>query len=288
MIQSMTAFARHESQGDWGSAVWELRSVNHRYLEASLRLPETLSVLEPLIRERLKARLQRGKIDIVLRYHAPNNEGRLAVNKEFVAQLIKARAEIAEQSALMLAPFNPGDILSYPGVLQVAALDVVHLTTTLMAEFERVLEQFIAVRRREGAALQNFFAQRLTAIQAEIAKVKKCLPVVLVEQREKLLARFAETKLTLDSARLEQEMVLFAQKIDVTEELERLHAHLTEMQRVLSEEEAVGRRLDFLLQESNREVNTLGAKSVNMEITLAVVELKVLLEQLREQTQNIE
>lgn len=289
MIFSMTAFARHESQGDWGSTIWELRSVNHRYLEINLRLPDALGTLEPIIRERIKARLQRGKIDINLRYQPSVREATsLVINKVLVNQLLAAGTELAAESAFISTSCNLIDILKWPGVLQVSELDTVTLTTVLTAEFEQALTQLITIRQREGLALRALFEQRLQAMETEIAKVKKQLPTILIEQREKLWARFAEAKVTVEATRLEQEMVLFAQKIDVMEELERLQVHITEIRRVLQQGGAIGRRLDFLSQELNREANTLGAKAVNSDTTLAAVELKVLIEQLREQVQNIE
>jgi uncharacterized protein (TIGR00255 family) len=287
MIHSMTAFARQESHGDWGSAVWELRSVNHRYLELSLRLPETLTHLEPHLREQLKSQLQRGKIEIILHYQPSATLQKLAVNQDFALQLAHAHAEIAKltNSSAALDPFH---ILRWPGVLQTTETALTQLEQILLKSFKQAVTELIALRQREGEALQKLLTQRLHGMQTEITKVKKQLPVIITAQREKLLHRFNEAKINLDPTRLEQEMVLFAQKIDVAEELDRLEAHIAEVQRTLQQNDANGRRLDFLLQELNREANTLGAKSVTPTTTLTAIELKLLIEQMREQVQNVE
>lgn len=287
MIHSMTAFARQESHGDWGSAVWELRSVNHRYLELSMRLPETLTHLEPHLREQLKARLQRGKVEIILHYQPSAKLQKLAINQDLALQLTRAHAELAHLTNAT-TPLDPFNILRWPGVLQTKETALTDLEPILLHSLQQAIDELIALRQREGEALQKLFDQRLHAMQTEIAKVKKQLPTIITAQREKLLHRFNEAAINLDPLRLEQEMVLFAQKIDVTEELDRLETHIKEVQRTLQQSDAGGRRLDFLLQELNREANTLGAKSVTPATTLTAIELKLLIEQMREQAQNIE
>lgn len=288
MIQSMTAFARRETKGSWGSAVWEIRSVNHRYLEASLRLPDGTLSLEPLLRQTLRDHLQRGKIDITLRYQpATTQSSSLEINKDFAQQLINAHAKIANLMVLT-PPLEATDILRWPGVLQIPETDFSALEATLLDAFDAALQELVQLRQREGSALLDTLNQRLDAMPIQIAKVQHQLPIIQKEQREKIAARLAEIKQNLDASRLEQEIVLFTQKIDVAEELDRLQIHIHEMKRTLQRGGACGRRLDFLLQELNREANTLSSKSVAAETTLAAVELKVLIEQMREQVQNIE
>lgn len=288
MIHSMTAFARQEIHDTWGSAAWELRSVNHRYLELTLRLPDALTNLEPLLRERIKERLQRGKLEINLRYQPAFGQfTQLTVNKELVEQLLKAHHEIAHL-AHDNTTANAMHILRWPGVLQTTETDLTVLEKTLLNAFSTALDELITTRQREGKALYETLIQRLAAMQTEISKIRTNLPTILALQREKLLNRLSIAATMLESTRLEQEMVLFAQKIDIAEELDRLDAHILEVQRNLDLHGANGRRLDFLMQELNREANTLGSKSVTSETTLAAVELKLLIEQMREQVQNVE
>ena len=288
MIHSMTAFARRELQASWGNAAWEIRSVNHRYLETGFRLPETFSQLEPVLREQLKTRLQRGKVDISLRYQPMSSiDSQLTINKELAAQLIQARTEIANLIT-QPSPLNPTDILRWPGVLQNKELDSANIRQSLLDLFSETLRDLIEMRKREGAALAALLEIRLDAMLQEINKVKKILPHISLNQREKIIARLSEAKVNFDPARLEQELIFYAQKIDVTEEIERLTTHINEVRKTLSQGNAVGRRLDFLMQELNREANTLGAKSVVIETSQASVELKILIEQMREQVQNIE
>lgn len=286
MIQSMTAFARQESQGDWGVAVWEIRSVNHRYLEINIRLPDTLTALEVVVRESVKAQLQRGKIEINLRYK-PSSHVYLSVNKELAQQFIAACQDIKKLAPELTYPSSV-DVLRWPGVLITQELTVDILQPPLLTAFELAMKNLIKMRSREGEALEAYIEQRLNNIKTNIAKVNEYLPKIISGQREKLLGRLHEFKNNLDSARLEQEILLFSQKIDVAEELSRLHTHTVEMHRTLQEGGALGRRLDFLLQELNREANTLAAKSASAEITTIAVDLKVLIEQMREQVQNIE
>lgn len=289
MIQSMTAFVREEAKGEWGCAVWELRSVNHRYLELSLRLPDNFGQFENILRERLRNKLQRGKIDINLRLQTGNIGNQLTLNKDLVLELIQIRSHIAhlidEEETILL---DPSDILRWPGVLQTAEKNFTGVEAVLLESFDLALNQLIQLRQREGAALRGFLEQRLAQFLPNIALIKERFPAILQEQREKILQRLTEAKSLLDPARLEQEMVLFAQKVDVAEEVERLETHVQEVSQVLKKGGAMGRRLDFLLQELNREANTLGAKSVSIETTKVAVELKVLIEQMREQVQNVE
>lgn len=288
MIHSMTAFARRELQASWGNAAWEIRSVNHRYLEIGFRLPDIFTQLEPVLREQLKTRLQRGKIDISLRYQPTSSaENQLAINKELAMQLIQARTDIANLIAQPTA-LNPTDILRWPGVLQNKDLDSANIRQALLDLFSETLHDLIEMRKREGVALAALLEIRLDAMLQEINKVKQILPQVSINQREKIIARLSEAKVNFDPARLEQELIFYTQKMDVAEEIDRLATHINEVRKTLAQGSAVGRRLDFLMQELNREANTLGAKSVVMETTQVSVELKILIEQMREQVQNIE
>ncbi len=290
MIHSMTAFARQEAQGEWGGATWEIRSINHRYLDIYLRLPENFARLEPALRELLRAKLQRGKIEVTLRYQAQTaTQQQISVNQELALQLIKAAQDTSILAAKAAeAIFNPMDVLRWPGVVQSSETNINSLEPTLLESFKKTLDELIQARNREGKSIQEFLQQRLADMQIQITQVKARLPSILAEQREKILTRFEEAKLSLEPTRLEQEMVLFAQKIDIAEELNRLETHMGELNRSSQQAGASGRRLDFLLQELNREANTLGSKSVSIETTMAAVELKVLIDQMREQTQNIE
>lgn len=288
MIQSMTAFARVQAQGKWGSAVCELRSINHRYLEIVIRAPETLHELESAMRERIREHIKRGKIECYLRYQPGDVAGtEITINTHLAQELCKANETIA-QYLKQPAPVQTMEILHWPGILQIAEVDLEAIEDEILKLLDKGLEDLIAARAREGAELKQLFLQRLEAMKIETAKVRQHMPEILTAQRERLMTRFKEAKLELDSARLEQELVMFAQKIDISEELERIDTHISEVRRVLKQGGLVGRRLDFLMQELNREANTLGAKSVDVDTTRASVELKVLIEQVREQVQNVE
>jgi len=288
MIHSMTAFARQEIQANWGVGVWEIRSVNHRYLEISVRLPEVLNSLEPLIREKIKSQLQRGKVEINLRYKPLGmNTQQIILNEPLINQLIQASNAIIKLTK-ETAPINPIDILRWPGTLSTPEENLQQIQADLLTSFASALNDLIAARAREGKAIQQLLFEALAAMQIEINKVRQQLPVILNLQREKLIHQFHEAELKLDTSRFEQEIVFFAQKIDIKEEIDRLETHIKEVQRILHQPGGNGRRLDFLMQELNREANTMGSKSVTSETTLAAVELKVLIEQMREQVQNIE
>lgn len=288
MIRSMTAFARKENQGDWGALQLELRSVNHRYLEVSPRLPEELRVLETRLRERIAKKLGRGKVDCNVRYQAPQSgaEG-MQVNLELVKQIAHASREV-DNIIYNPAPVNSLEVLRWPGVLESAGVDEEQLQGALMELLEQALDEMIDNREREGEKLEAIILQRCDTIEEVVAQVRKRLPEVLANLRQRLEDRLAELKQELDPARLEQEMVMSMQRLDVDEEMDRLATHVAEVRRVLKNKEPVGRRLDFLMQELNREANTLGSKSADSETTKASVELKVLIEQMREQIQNIE
>ncbi|MCW9718887.1 MULTISPECIES: YicC/YloC family endoribonuclease [unclassified Avibacterium] len=287
MIYSMTAFARYEIKQDWGSAVWEIRSVNQRYLETFFRLPEPFRGLENTLREKLRQRLTRGKVECSLRFEStPQANASLTLNQPFALQVIESLQWIKQQAGE--GEINLTDVLRYPGVVETPEQDLDRIGQGLLAGFDLALEEFIAMRGREGAKLNELIQQRLTAIASESDKVRSKMPAILQWQRERLQQRFEELQLQADPQRLEQEMVLLAQRIDVAEELDRLQLHVKETQRILQKGGAVGRKLDFMMQELNRESNTLASKSINAEITNSAVELKVLIEQMREQIQNLE
>ncbi|WP_294911946.1 YicC/YloC family endoribonuclease [Tatumella sp. UBA2305] len=287
MIRSMTAYARREVKGDWGSASWELRSVNQRYLETYMRLPEQFRSLEPMIRERIRHRLTRGKIECALRFDASQGaQSELILNEALAKQLIQSANWVKLQADE--GSINPVDILRWPGVMAAAEQDLDSINQQLMAALEQALDDFITARETEGQALQTMIEQRLEGVTEQVAKVRAHMPEVMLWQRERLIAKLEEAEIQLDNNRLEQELVMMAQRIDVAEELDRLEAHVKETYNILKKKEAVGRRLDFMMQEFNRESNTLGSKSINADITASAIELKVLIEQMREQIQNIE
>ncbi|WP_281213655.1 YicC/YloC family endoribonuclease [Shewanella insulae] len=287
MIQSMTAYARIEHKAQWGTASWEIRSVNQRYLETYLRLPEQLRSLEPVLRDRLRKRLNRGKIEVNLRYDLgedKNNE--LQLNQALAGQIIQAANWVKQEAGQ--GEINIVDVLRWPGVMSGSEQDMDAIGKELLSAFDSAVDQFIEARGREGEAIKAMLETRLEAIEAQVAIVREHMPTVMQWQRDKLTNRLAEIQGELDPARLEQEMVLLAQKMDVAEEMDRLDAHVAETRRILKKGGAQGRRLDFMMQEFNRESNTLASKSISSEVTAAAVELKVLIEQMREQIQNIE
>ena len=292
MIHSMTAFSRQEGDTENGRLTWELRSVNHRFSEVSLRLPEELRSLEPKIREQIAKRIKRGKIDAALRFQttdhlASNEPASLEIDKALVEKLAHVSREI-DQLLYSAAPINALEILQWPGVLTVPEKNTQQLASNALALLETALTDLLDSRAREGEKLKAVIETRCTAIDAQVKIVTERLPTILQAARERLENRLAEIRDELDPARLEQEMVLLLNKADVDEEIERLKAHVDEVRRVLTQDEPVGRRLDFLMQELNRETNTLGSKSVHTDTTAVSVELKVLIEQMREQIQNIE
>ena len=288
MISSMTAFARRELRGDFGLVMCEIRSVNHRYLEPTFRLSDLVRELEMPLREKLRQQLSRGKIDIWIKHETIDNDvAEIRINHELATRLVAAASEI-DKMTRHAAPLNAADILRIPGVVCPAQPNQQVVTQVALTLFDDTLMDFIAMRQREGAAINTMISQRLNAIAIECEKVRIRMPIIMAHYRQRLLSRLQEVKAELNPERVEQEVVLFAHKIDVAEELDRLNAHVVEIRRVLNQEQAVGRKLDFLMQELNREANTLGSKSVSADSSLSSVELKVLIEQMREQIQNIE
>jgi len=287
MIRSMTAFASGERVTPWGALSCELRSVNHRFLETGLRLAEELRTLEPLLRERVAARGQRGKLHLVMRLRAPEAASRLTVNEALLGQLGELARRLDGQFPSLQVQFT--DLLQLPGVLQTPVADGEALQAQALELLDQVLDEFIAAREREGASLAGAIRERVDAVERIAGEVRVLVPDIREGQRAKLAARLADLPHPVDPGRAEQELVLWLQKLDVDEELDRLASHITEIRRILAQKgQAVGRRLDFLLQEFNREANTLGSKSVDARTSAAAVELKVLIDQIREQVQNIE
>ena len=288
MILSMTGFARRERLVETGALVWELRSVNHRFLDVGFRLPEEFRRLEPRFRATVTAVLGRGKIDCSLQFQrAARGGGDLRVN-EALARRITASAQAV--GAFMDAPraMSPMEILRWPGVIE----DLPPVLEPLHAAAVELLELAVgdigAARRQEGTRIADMLESRLRALGGLVAEVRVVLPEAHARMREKVLERVRQLGLETANERLEQELVLLAQRLDVDEELDRLESHLTAMRDVLGQSKPAGRRLDFLLQELNREANTLAAKSQDITTTRAAVEMKVLIEQIREQVQNVE
>ncbi len=287
MTNSMTAFASKSVQCEWGAAVWELRSVNHRYLDAHFRIPESVRELEMTLRELCKKHLERGKIDCVLQINTIQTAGKVTINQSIAGECISACEALAARIS-DAAKISPFDILRWPGVIKETEADNRDLNKILVALFEETLVELKGSRQREGSKLQLLIEQRLRAIAEEVGNVRQQIPLLLEARRKKIIDKFHEISLNLDGERLEQELVMLAQKADVEEELDRLDTHLVEIDHIFKRQEPIGRRLDFLMQELNREANTLGSKSIGSDTTQSSIELKVLIEQMREQIQNIE
>ncbi|SFM02311.1 YicC/YloC family endoribonuclease [Marinobacter zhejiangensis] len=288
MIRSMTAFSRQDAQGEWGTVTCEIRTVNHRYLEPAFRLPESLRELENRFRELMRARLKRGKVDVSLRLQAVDvTSERFDINHQLVAALNDAANHI-NRVLDNPAHINALDIMRWPGVLETPEQDFSPVREAALEVFGRALTELVSVREREGERLRPLFDERLGTMAGLVADVRGKMPDLLAQQERHLRERFEHARVELDPDRLSQEMVMMAQKSDVAEELDRLDAHIKEVTDTLSGDDAIGRRLDFLMQELNREANTLSSKSIDASVTRAAVDLKVLIEQMREQVQNIE
>lgn len=288
MIRSMTAFARKDVQGDWGTLTCEIRTVNHRYLEPSFRLPEAFRELENRFREELRSQLKRGKVDVSMRLQSAEKGAQGFEISEEVAQAVNEAANHINRILDNPAHINALDVLRWPGVLSVPEQDYGPARDAAVSLFEQTVTELASVREREGERLRPLFEDRLKTMSDLVADVRKRMPELL-EAREKMLReRFEKAKVELDSERVAQEMVMLAQKSDVAEELDRLDAHVSEVSDTLKSEDAIGRRLDFLMQELNREANTLSSKSIDAGVTRIAVDLKVLIEQMREQVQNLE
>jgi uncharacterized protein (TIGR00255 family) len=286
MIRSMTAFAAGERTTEWGTLGCEVRAVNHRFLELGVRLPDELRLLEPALRERVAARASRGKVDLALRLRAGESGATLQVNDALLSQLGALANDLDGRFPALRTQFT--ELLQFPGVMQSKAGDPAALHADALALLDAVLDEFVAAREREGGKLVAAILERVDGIARLAAQVRELIPLIRAGQRAKLEARLADLAQAADPGRVEQELVLWLQKLDVDEELDRLDSHVVEIRRIFTQKEPVGRRLDFLLQEFNREANTLGSKSVDARTTNIAVELKVLIDQIREQVQNIE
>lgn len=289
MARSMTGFARREARGDFGVLVWELRSVNHRYLDMGLRLPEELRALESECRERIAAAVKRGKLDGQLRFEPAAGGGQtsLTLDETRARAVGNALAQVAGMVGAE-GKISPGEVLRWPGVVQEPPLDVAAVGQSALKLLDQALTDLAAARGREGERTAKVLDERARLITAIVGELRKRQAGMTAALRDKLRARVEELKVQVDPQRLEQELVMVAQRLDVAEELDRLESHLKEFSDTLKSGEAVGRRLDFLMQEFNREANTLGSKSQDATVTQQVVDLKVLIEQMREQVQNLE
>jgi len=288
MIRSMTAFARQETETDQGTLSWEIRSLNHRFLEIGLRLPEEVRTAEAAVRESINSRLGRGKVDCTCRYRS-NVTGTVPVDidAENLSRLLAA-CEAVGARLPETVPLNPVELLRWPGVVSEEKPDTGPLVKNTLSLLDQVLDELVASREREGEQIKGLLVQRCDAMCELVVQARELLPDIRTGLRARMEARLAELDIAADPGRLEQELVIQIQKIDVDEELDRLDGHIGELRRVLERDEPIGRRMDFLMQELNREANTLGSKSVAAGTTNISVELKVLIEQLREQIQNVE
>ena len=284
MTKSMTAFARSES----GHISWEIRSVNHRYLEVGIKVPDAFRSLEIGLRNKLKARLNRGKIDCQLRIgHSQASEASLSIDEKLLEDLTGALATIIPKLETV-APVNPLEVLKWPGLLSEPTEDEESIKRTVVELFDTALAQLIEMRSSEGAELRKIILEKLADLRSIVDQAATEAPIISARQRDKMISKLNDLNIDADPGRIEQELVIMAQKSDVAEELDRLNTHVEEVSATLDSKEAVGRRLDFLMQELNREANTLSSKAVATNTTIQAVELKVAIEQMREQIQNIE
>jgi len=280
----MTAFARSES----GHISWEIRSVNHRYLEVGIKVPDAFRSLEIGLRNKLKARLNRGKIDCQLRIgHSQASEASLSIDEKLLEDLTGALATIIPKLETV-APVNPLEVLKWPGILSEPTEDEESIKRTVVELFDTALAQLIEMRSSEGAELRKIILEKLADLRSIVDQAATEAPIISARQRDKMISKLNDLNIDADPGRIEQELVIMAQKSDVAEELDRLNTHIEEVSATLDSKEAVGRRLDFLMQELNREANTLSSKAVATNTTIQAVELKVAIEQMREQIQNIE
>ena len=287
MILSMTGYATASAELDSGSLTLELRAVNHRYLDIQLRMPDELRSLEGTLREAIAAQLQRGKVECRINYAVRSAQSGATLNRDLLQQLAVWNREV--QVVLPDAcSLGVADVLRWNGVLETLAASADELRASLLGLLQDVLQEFSASRAREGEKLREFLLQRVDKIEVLRNGVVPHVPAAIAAYEQKLITRLREAMQNAEDERIRQEITLFASKIDVDEELSRLASHLAEMRRVLAQGGAVGKRLDFLMQELNREANTLGSKSVDAEVSRSAMEMKILIEQMREQIQNLE
>jgi uncharacterized protein (TIGR00255 family) len=289
MIRSMTGFARREQSGPWGALTWELRTVNHRYLEVGCRLPEELRAAEADFRQAIAGVVRRGKVDCTLNFRAAaQTAAQIEINLPLVEALLARARELSRLAGEGAAPINPLDLLRWPGVVQDQGRDVTPLLAAAQASLADALKALTDTRAREGERIRELLLQRCELLLKLVAAVIERLPEVRARIRARLTERIAQLSAEPDAERLEQELAILAQKMDVDEELDRLRGHIAEVRKALDSAEPAGRRLDFLMQELNREANTLSSKSQDAETTRAAVDMKVIIEQMREQVQNVE
>ena len=289
MICSMTGYARIELKKNWGKAILEIRSVNQRYLEINIRMPEEFRELEFVIRRHIRSNLNRGKIECCLKFEDNyNTEEKIILNKYLIRKILNTiqwmKVHINEGNVNFL------DILKWPGVIEVKRDNFDNIKKEIVILLKSTIKKLIEVRMHEGIILKKIIERRLILIKNEIKKIKIKLPTVLILYREKLFFKLKESQIIIDKTRFEQEVLLLIQKIDISEELDRIEIHIKDTNTIINNtnSEPIGRRLDFIMQELNRETNTLASKSINSYITAATIEIKVLIEQIREQIQNIE
>ena len=288
MIRSMTAFGSAEATGDWGELTWEVRSVNSRYLEVFVRMPEELRALESTVRERVRKGLSRGKVELNLRYKGAEAQDQdVVLNKDYAAKVIQASKEL-ESMMFDAARVSSLELLRWPGMLRQPEKDMKALRQATLDTLDAALSQLVTSRESEGERLKDMILTRIEAMEPLVDQARDVMPEVVQANRERITEKLVDALEKVDSDRVEQEMVMIAQRMDVDEEMDRLRSHTAELRKVLKRKEPVGRRMDFLMQEFNREANTLGSKSADTRITAISVELKVLIEQMREQIQNIE
>lgn len=288
MVCSMTGFARTEATHAWGMVSWEIRSVNHRYLEPHFRLPDNMRSIESELRNTLRKTLHRGKVEMTLQIKRTNSsENGLQINHGLLNQLANTIEEI-NQFDLELDDINPLELLQWPGVVDAEDVDIKQVNKVVLDLFSQAVQQVVEHRSREGKELRQFIEQRLEILRNEVKTIREHIPAIQQAQKDKMLERLAALKTDINQERLEQELVFYAQKTDVDEELDRLDTHIGEVHHVLDRNGAIGRRLDFLMQELNREANTLASKSIATLTTQSAMELKIVIEQMREQIQNIE
>jgi len=288
MTRSMTAFARLSDEQEWGTLVWELRSVNHRYLDVFVKIPEELRSIEMQVREMVARYLNRGKVEAALRFKANASiTSELVVNEELARALVKG-CQVVNKQLHQPSEMNPMDVLRWPGVVDEPEHDLKPVFQAAMDILEKSLNELVKVREGEGQRMESMVLKRRQAMVEIVAAERSRRPQIIEAQREKILGRLQEIKAEPDMGRFEQELLYLTQKMDVDEELDRLDSHFQELVDIFKRDEPIGRRLDFIMQELNREANTLGSKSVDITTTQASVEMKVLIEQMREQVQNIE
>ena len=287
MLHSMTAYASHVFDFPEGQLTWEIRTVNHRYLDLNVHLPELFREWDEVVRERVKAYLHRGKVDVSIKFQSSGEQpAELQCNEAMLAQLENVIAQVSDR--FPQASLSVFDVIQYRGVVQAVKRSIDGLEESFKSSLQACLEKIVTVRAREGEGTATFIGERLSDIRQQLEVIETQLPELLSNYKQRMLAQFEILEAKVDTERLEQELVWFAQKIDIAEELQRLKAHVFECGRIVAEGGVVGRRLDFLMQELNREANTIASKSVDLRITQAALDIKVALEQIREQVQNIE